>query len=63
MVARPAFTWLEPPTDRGAITVDALVGTSQGAYVDTVWAWARAVWDAWAPHHGTVRAWIGPSLD
>jgi hypothetical protein len=21
-------------------------------------AWARDVWDAWVPHHATVRTWI-----
>jgi hypothetical protein len=63
MVARPAFTWLEPPPERGRVTVAALLDApSAAAYVDAVWAWARESWRAWQPHHDTVRAWIAPSL-
>jgi hypothetical protein len=24
--------------------------------------WARSVWNAWAPHHATVREWMRRSL-
>jgi Family of unknown function (DUF5946) len=60
MVKRPAYAWLEPPSERGQITVaDVLDAKSAAAYVDTVWAWARETWPAWAPHHSTVRGWLG----
>ena len=62
MVTRPSFTWLPPPPDRGEVTVRAVVDTTDAAaYVGAVHRWARAVWGAWDPHHGTVRAWIAPS--
>ena len=63
MVERPSFTWLEPPRERGDVTVAALLGAStSAAYVEVAWAWARATWQAWRAHHDTVRDWIAPSL-
>ena len=63
MVARPAFNWLEPPPERGRVTVAALLDApTSAAYVDAVWAWARDTWRAWQPHHDAVRSWIPPSL-
>jgi hypothetical protein len=63
MVARPAFTWLAPPRERGRVTVAALLDApTSAAYVDAVWAWARDVWRAWHPHHDVVRTWIALSL-
>ncbi len=63
MVARPTFTWLEPPADLGTLTVAALVDApSDGAYVEQAWAWAWSVWRAWSPHRATVRASIARSL-
>lgn len=63
MVARPTFTSLEPPTDRGALTAADIFETLDAeAYVASVTAWAGAVWGAWSIHHDTVRAWISPTL-
>ena len=63
MVARPTFTWLEPPADRGGVTVAALLDAStSAAYVEAAWAWAGETWRAWQAHHDTVRGWIAPSL-
>lgn len=63
MVERPAFSWLEPPPDRGAVTIAALLDApTAAAYVEAAWAFARSTWDAWQTHHATVRAWIAPSL-
>lgn len=52
------FTWLQPPTPRGVLTV-ADVGRAVGAgeHERRVRQWASSVWDAWAPHHATVRLW------
>ncbi len=63
MVARPSFDWLEPPPERGEVTVAVFLDAPNAdAYVRAAWSWARDVWRAWEPHHGTVRAWIAPSL-
>ena len=63
MVARPPFSWLEPPSNRGRIAVAALVeAPSTAAFVDETWAWAHDVWRAWRSHHATVRSWISASL-
>jgi hypothetical protein len=51
--------WLEPPAVRGTMTiVDALhpsAGDGRNARVEE---WARDVWEAWEPHHATVRRWL-----
>ena len=57
MVERPELTWLEPPRDRGSVTVAAMIGTAD--YHAAAWEWARAVWSAWSAHHETVRGWLG----
>ena len=52
--------WLTPPEPNGAVTaVDALAAGASRA--DGVEMWARDVWAAWAPHHATVRGWLGAS--
>jgi hypothetical protein len=48
--------WLEPPRPNGSVTVSDVLG---GVTPDD---WARDVWAAWSPHHGTVREWISRSL-
>jgi hypothetical protein len=63
MVARPAFHWLEPPRPNGNMTVaDVLRVEDPVEHSRLVAAWARDVWDAWAPHHPTVRNWIEHTL-
>lgn len=47
--------WLEPPDDKGAITVlDVLPATTAEAHRAAVAIWARSVWDAWTVHHVVV---------
>lgn len=54
--------WLEPPTRNGRLTVrDALDAGSGDAHAAAVEAWARDVWNAWRPHHATVRDWLAAS--
>lgn len=56
---QPAWRWLDPPDPNGTITVrDVLATRDPAAHDQMVWAWARDVWQAWSPHHPTVRAWI-----
>ncbi|MHC4136857.1 MAG: DUF5946 family protein [Planctomycetota bacterium] len=57
MRARPDFRWLVPPAELGEVTILDIVGAPDLSD-DTrrVERWAQSVWDAWRPHHGTVRA-------
>ena len=51
--------WLEPPEERGAITVaDALSADADDDKDARIEAWATEVWAAWEPHHPTVRSWL-----
>lgn len=59
----PAFRWLDPPVPNGDRTigdVEEAAAGPDGAHVAE--AFGRSVWDAWAPHHPTVRGWLDASL-
>ena len=50
--------WLEPPDLRGPLTVaDVLAADDPDAHERVVRRWAEQVWQAWSPHHTTVRRW------
>lgn len=50
---------LTPPELRGGLTIeDADAATSIEEYIDKVRKWGLSVWEAWHPHHDTVRGWI-----
>ena len=52
------FIWLDPPGSRGALTIlDVHGGRSLDEHTERVEQWAKSVWDAWSPHHQTVRRW------
>ena len=52
------LTWLEPPPSLGDMTVLNVLDTADTTeHPRNVMQWARSVWQAWEPHHGTVRAW------
>jgi hypothetical protein len=52
------FEWLEPPPSPGALTVvDVAKARDFGEHEDLVRRWAESVWDAWSPHHETVKRW------
>ena len=53
------FRWLEPPADRGAVTVRDIhaAGDDPDAHGRLARAWAEGVWQAWVRHHAQVRAW------
>jgi hypothetical protein len=57
-----SFTWLEPPTSLGDITVRNVLQT-QGAAEHEVMVrnWARSAWSAWTPHHAIVKDWLARS--
>jgi hypothetical protein len=53
--------WLDPPASLGALTVlDVHAAPDPIAHRRQVQRWARSVWDAWGPHHATVRHWAEP---
>ncbi|MGB8259490.1 MAG: DUF5946 family protein [Terracidiphilus sp.] len=53
------YPWLSPPADPGALTVQqVLAARDPAAHCAAVEAWARAVFAAWEPHHGTVYEWL-----
>ncbi|MGH2792598.1 MAG: DUF5946 family protein [Actinomycetota bacterium] len=63
MVTRPTFHWLTPPEPIGSMTVeDVLEAQSASQHEELVESWARDVWDAWSPHHNTIRARLDQSL-
>lgn len=50
------FVWLDPPASLGEVTVlDVLEAKDPAEHAERVRQWARSVWDAWSPHHETVR--------
>ena len=55
---RSRFDWLEPPADRGSITVaDVIRAGSAAEHARVVRDWAESTWRAWSPHHATIRTW------
>jgi hypothetical protein len=52
--------WLDPPSHLGPVTVYDIprqgTSTEQRAAMER---WASSVWQAWSPHHPTVRRWAG----
>ena len=52
------FPWLDPPDSLGDVTVlDVLAAVNTSDHAERTERWARSVWDAWSPHHATVRGW------
>jgi hypothetical protein len=52
------FVWLDPPASLGGATVlDVLNARGPEEHVERVRGWAASVWEAWSPHHETVRRW------
>ena len=57
------FGWLEPPSPPGNVTVADVVGaTEHEDHEKRARAWAASAWEAWMPHHATVRDWAGTLL-
>jgi len=50
--------WLTPPSMEGTLTVKSVLSAaSNDEHEAAVMAWAESVWQAWTPHHATVRTW------
>jgi hypothetical protein len=57
-VDRGRFTWLSPPQGAYRLNVlHPLAATTAAEHVAAVREWAEGTWEAWAQHHGQVRAW------
>ena len=57
--SKEELVWLAPPASLGAFTAaDVAVAGTTMEHKAAVRAWARAAWDAWAPHHEQVRSWL-----
>jgi hypothetical protein len=53
------FVWLAPPASRGALTVvDVKDAKDVEDHMRRVRAWAASAWQAWAPHHATIKGWL-----
>lgn len=53
-----SFNWLTPPASLGDVTVlDVYRAQDIAEHRKLVWQWAQSAWEAWAPHHATVRQW------
>lgn len=52
------FVWLDPPASLGEVTVlDVRQARNPAEHAGLVERWARSIWEAWSPHHETVRRW------
>ena len=50
--------WLEPPSMQGTLSIQDVLGSIDiEGQNQRVMAWANSVWQAWRPHHDTVREW------
>jgi hypothetical protein len=55
---RQDFHWLEPPSPLGNLTIlDVRNATNYLQHETMVQRWAESVWQAWFPHHETIRHW------
>lgn len=55
---RDRFVWLEPPPSLGEMTVvNVRKARNLAEHAELVEQWAKVVWEAWSPHHNTVRHW------
>jgi hypothetical protein len=53
------FEWLDPPQNRGDITVaDVLKAQSAVEHEKLVHQWARESWSAWSDYHRQVEKWF-----
>lgn len=52
------FSWLEPPENRGDMTIlDVIEQKDPESINSVVKQWAQTVWDAWSQYHDTVKKW------
>ncbi len=62
-VDRMHFHWLDPPPQRGYLTVSSvLAARSPEEHVHAVDRWARSVWQAWCMHHAQLLEWAEQAM-
>lgn len=55
---KSAFTWLEPPTDMGQITVKTVLDAEDAIQHNRLGKdWAQQMWQVWEPHHAQIIVW------
>jgi hypothetical protein len=53
---RQDIAWLEPPSPLGHLTIlDVRKALDYAEHEATVKRWAKSAWQAWSPHHETIR--------
>lgn len=55
------FIWLDPPLSLGAITIVEVANVAIPRS-DMIRQWAATTWQAWEPHHHTIREWVTHSF-
>ncbi|HEX2765174.1 MAG TPA: DUF5946 family protein [Candidatus Limnocylindria bacterium] len=56
------WPWLTPPETYPMTVGDLLVARSGEEHAQLVRRWAETTWEAWSPHHPTVREWAAELL-
>ena len=57
-----SWPWLTPPAGYPMTVADLLVARDGPEHIRLVRRWAETTWEAWAPHHDTVREWAREAL-
>jgi hypothetical protein len=61
-LAHREYPALEPAVTSFPVTVRDVVDAAEGDRAEVAHQWARATWDAWAPHHTLARSWLSDAL-
>ena len=56
------FRWLDPPGTWPFTVVDLAAASDQDVLVEQIRHWAQVTWEAWHPHHQTIRQWAEHSF-
>ena len=60
---RPAVPKLEPPKNRGQVTIVDVHGvTTPAEHGERVRRWAASVWEAWSAHQAWARQWLAEKM-
>lgn len=52
------YVWLDPPRSPWPMTILAVHhAPDRATQITQTTAWAASVWEAWSPHHATIRHW------
>jgi hypothetical protein len=51
------FNWLNPPQNLGNVTIKDIRTSSLKEYEDSIYRWARSVWEEWKEYHDKIKLW------